>query len=117
MIRIVDAQTVNGVISIVVERRHWYWPWLRRCEYIAEDKRYRYVYDILADLLGEVSEDLWGANYDWMSPKTGASVTDALAWKLTRAYKNFSQREKMLRRLEQGYDNVISIDDGKRKGA
>jgi len=113
MIRIVDAQTVNGIISIVVEHRHWYWPWLRRCNYIAAAKRDRATYSFIADFLDELECN----SYDWMNVKTGLIVSDGLAIKLTRAFENFQKRENMLRRLEQGYDNVIEIEDKKRKGA
>jgi hypothetical protein len=115
MIRVVDAQTVNGIISIVVERRHWYWPWLRRCDYIAAAKRDRSTYSVIADLLDELLDD--DDSYDWMNVKTGLIVSDGLAIKLTRAFEGFQKRENMIRQLEQGYDNVIEIDEKKRKGA
>lgn len=113
MIRVVESQELNGVISIVIERRHWYWPWLRRAEYIATAKLNRYTYSFIADLLNELLDK----SYDWVSSKTGVSVSAALAIKLTRAFQEFEYRETLLRRLEQGYDNVIEIDEKKRKGA
>ena len=103
--RILDIEEINGVVRIVVERRRWYWPWLRRREYIAHDKQNNNV----------CIWDDWKEVHIWHDTVTGEYVGDVLSYNLTCALTDLRTLRKLRSGLEAGYDNVISLDEKKAK--